>query len=664
VNQSPGPSPDSSTPDPRWARTPGNAQRASALPAAPVRRRVRRATALAAVALAAPGAVLGGASASALAAGIAPLPASSYTVRHACGRPAPGQAGCLALQLVPVTAAARARTHPLGMRTSAPIRAASAAQGAYGLRPEDLHRAYGLPTEAPSPQTIGIVDAYDDPNIEADLAVYDREFSLPPCTSANGCFTKMGTGGPGAPLPAASGEWSLEIALDVEIAHATCQSCRIVLVEAESNGERALEAAENRAVLAGAQEISNSWGGPEPVTEGAGFDHPGVAITASAGDSGYLGWGGWEASERGFADYPASSPHVVAVGGTRLRLSESGEWAGETVWNDGDGATGGGCSARFPAPEWQQALPDWAAVGCGAMRASADIAAVADPYTGAAVYDSAPWDGYVLGWLTVGGTSLSSPLVASAFGLAGGLGSSTPWAPQALYENALSNAGALHDVTAGSNGRCSGGAGAEGVLPCTSAEEAESCSGRLACSAGPGYDGPTGLGTPHGLGAFMPVNSTPRFGGAATGSGGQDGNSAGGGHGVAATSEAGASPPPAAEPPAPQTAPTPAPLPAALSRLALARARHGGRGGARVDFSFVLSARSPVHVTLVLLDRARGASRRGATGARAVRSFSIVARRGRSSWAIPGAARLRRGRYRLTLTPAGGRASSVTLVLA
>ena len=147
-------------------------------------------------------------------------------------------------------------------------------------------------------------------------------------------------------------------------------------------------------------------------------------ITAASGDNGYLDWGLAEASERGFADYPASSPHVVAVGGTRLSLTAGGAWKEETVWN-GDGAGGGGCSTVLTAPAWQQSVADWSAVGCGSHRAVADVSADADPYTGVAVYDSTPiTEGEIeyRGWVPIGGTSVASPIIASTFALAGGAG--------------------------------------------------------------------------------------------------------------------------------------------------------------------------------------------------------------------------------------------------
>ena len=135
------------------------------------------------------------------AASVSPLPSSDYTVHAVCARPAPGRAGCLALQLVPRTAAARARKHPLGFTRSAPLTAPSPGAGAFGLRPQDLHAAYDLPTSASSAQTVALVDAYNDPNAEADLKAYDEEFSLPACTAADGCFEQVNQNGETGNLP-------------------------------------------------------------------------------------------------------------------------------------------------------------------------------------------------------------------------------------------------------------------------------------------------------------------------------------------------------------------------------------------------------------------------------------------------------------------------------
>ncbi len=198
----------------------------------------------------------------AAAATVSPLPPSDYTARAVCPPPAPGEAECLSLALVPQTAAARAHVRPLGIERSATPAVRSPAAGYFGLRPQDLHSAYALPTSAPSAQTIALVDAYNDPTANADLSAYDDEFpALPECTIADGCFRQVNQSGEAGnlPFPQSSEElktaresanssekaaaeraedWDLEISLDIEIAHATCQSCHIVLVEAELGARR------------------------------------------------------------------------------------------------------------------------------------------------------------------------------------------------------------------------------------------------------------------------------------------------------------------------------------------------------------------------------------------------------------------------------------------
>ncbi len=487
---------------------------------------------------------------------LSPLPRSDYGVRSVCGAPAPDHVSCLALQLVPRTAAARARTHPLGMRTANAIRAASAAQGADGLGPAQLRDAY-FPGEEPrapasQPQTIALVDAYNDLDAEADLRVYDEEFGLPvfaKCQSGqtSDCFEQVNQKGERGNLPFPSsvgvrheaevlcenarapvGErevacaaveeadgWSLEMSLDIEMAHAICQNCQIVLVEAEGSAGASLEVAEETAARArgkggvGATEVSSSWGGSEPASDGEAFNHPGVVVTASSGDSGYLGWEGEGPTG---AEYPASSPHVVAVGGTSLTMAGVGgqEWGSESVWDE----SGGGCSVNFLAPAWQRSVGDWSSVGCGtgsgSRRASNDVAADADPYTGVAVYDSVPYlapgqwprEGSPPGWTPLGGTSVSSPIVASMFALAGGA-HGVAYPAQTLYSHLGS--GLLHDIVEGGNGKCQGfyGDGCSGSIAPLSPDDCGS--GALICSASAGYDGPSGVGTPDGVGAFAPA---------------------------------------------------------------------------------------------------------------------------------------------------------------
>lgn len=440
-------------------------------------------------------------------------------VVQACQAPAPGDAGCLALVREPVArgAVAGARAYVLndGAASSGP---------AGGLTPAQLASAYEYePSTGGTGQTVGIVDAYDDPKIEEDLAQFDANYKLSSCTSANGCFEKVGQTGSTKALPAADAEgWSLEIALDVETVHAACPNCKIVLVEASSASYRNLATAVNEAVALGATEVSNSYGGPEEgieASEQAAYEHPGVVIAAAAGDDGYDDWDLVNKGQKavGMPDAPASLPSVVAVGGTSLRLNAEGRRAGETVWNNnGPGdelgltghVSGGGCSTRFAAQPWQLDAPGFGSSGCGGKRLTADIAAVADPYTGFDIYDSDVCGSYCKarglgkGWATLGGTSLSTPLISALYALAGGgHGLSVP--SLALYGH-LAEPSPLYDVTEGANGFCGG----EATSACGDPNATHGpvdCEGTTACNAATGFDGPSGVGAPRGLGAFEPA---------------------------------------------------------------------------------------------------------------------------------------------------------------
>jgi Subtilase family len=625
---------------------------------------------------------------------VAPLPASDYSVQAVCAAPTPTRAGCLALQLVPKTAAALARTHPLGMTRSGPVASSQATEGVFGLRPLDLHSAYQLPDATLSTQTIALVDAYDDAKAEADLATYDSEFGLPPCTEANGCFRKVNQAGSRTPLPSSTSKeakaWAGEIATDVEVAHAVCQNCHILLVEASLPEYTDLAAAEETAVKLGAGEISDSWGGPEAGGDSPAFDHTGVVITAAAGDDGYLDWDAKEAAERGLPDYPATSPNVIAVGGTRLTLAGlGGARAQETVWN-GDGAGGGGCSTLFKAQPWQQSVADWAQVGCPENhRAAADVSADSDPYTGVAVYDSTPFEGRT-GWGTIGGTSVASPIIASVFALAGGA-HGVAYPARTLYENLLASPGSLYDVVSdsasGSNGACGQPFDeATGVSGCTLAEEDASCSARLICLAGKGYDGPSGVGTPNGTIAFRPggaqalaeeeaaaaarskaeaerqaearqaeerqaeaeaaAEARSRIGSPAEPLLGATAGqlSPGAGAGLSGPASAGASEPIAV-----------------LSRLSLTRSataalQHSHPRAVAVAFTFALSAAARVRVELAEQVHSSGRTRWQSKPG----TLTMAAAKGRNGGHWHARGNLAPGRYRLTLTPLHGVARSLT----
>ncbi|HEU5425355.1 MAG TPA: S8 family serine peptidase [Actinocrinis sp.] len=326
-----------------------------------------------------------------------------------------------------------------------------------GYGPTDLRSAYGIAASGSRSATVAVVDAYDDPKAAADLAVYRSTYGLPPCTTANGCFRKVDQTG-GTHYPPSDPGWAGEISLDLDMVSAICPGCSILLVEASTADFADLGAAVNKAIALGARFVSNSYGGGEdssdPSADAAYFNHPGVAITASAGDSGYG------------VEYPAASRYVTAVGGTSLTRAANARGWTEAVWSTSSAeGTGSGCSAYTAKPLWQTDK------SCG-KRTVSDVSAVADPDTGVAVYDT---DGSA-GWNVYGGTSAAAPIIAGVYALAG-----TPRASDFPAAYPYRNPNQLWDVTGGSNG---------------------TCTVKYYCSAIAGYDGPTGLGTPHGLAAF------------------------------------------------------------------------------------------------------------------------------------------------------------------
>ncbi|NEA64666.1 carboxypeptidase regulatory-like domain-containing protein [Streptomyces sp. SID12488] len=333
------------------------------------------------------------------------------------------------------------------------VRPQATAPPSTALSPADIQAAYSLPAGGEG-RTVAIVDAYGNSNAEADLAEYREHYGLPECTTANGCFRKVDQNG-GTDYPADDAGWALETALDLDAVSAACPACDILLVQGDSASLDDLGAAVDTAVRLGAKYVSNSYGLPG---EGAfqtaydhHYDHPGVAVVASTGDTGHV------------QNWPATNPNVVAAGGTRLTRAEGTErgWT-ESAWASG----GSGCSLYEAQPAYQRGL----GTGCD-TRATADVSAVADPATGLAVYSTVGQDG----WLQVGGTSLSAPLIAAMYALAG-----TPVEDTYPVTYPYINASGLADVTTGSNDDCS----------------------TVTCTAGVGWDGPTGLGTPVGVSAL------------------------------------------------------------------------------------------------------------------------------------------------------------------
>ena len=347
---------------------------------------------------------------------------------------------------------ARPPIHVKGNATTAPT----------GLTPQQTRHAYGfdLINNQGAGQTIGIVDAYDDPNIESDLGVFDATFALPSCTTSNGCFQKVYASGS---KPRKNSGWALEISLDVEWAHAIAPQANILLVEAASNSFTNLLQAVQVAVQHGASVVSMSWGGSEFSLETSYdtlFAVNGVTFMASSGDSG------------NGVEYPAASPDVVGIGGTTLNVDSSGNYLGETAWS----GSGGGQSAYEHEPLYQAIYP--IPNDPSGARGIPDVAYDADPNTGFPIYDTVSYQGQS-GWFQVGGTSTGSPQWAALFAIsnslrvAAGKGTLTSTG-NAVYAAAKANYSTdFHDITSGSNGSC-------GTL----------------CTASTGYDYVTGLGSP------------------------------------------------------------------------------------------------------------------------------------------------------------------------
>jgi Subtilase family len=566
----------------------------------------------------------------------------------------------------PVGYARCAARHLLFRSNGAPVRfrpgAASSASTPAGLGPSDLLGAYSLTSLAArngAQETVAIVDAYDDPNAEADLAAYRAHYGLPACTRLGGCFRKVNqTGGEEYPAPPGPKEdWTVEISLDLDMVSAICPHCKLLLVEAQSNSlENLATAAQTAAATPGVVAVSNSYTAnegalfpwltaSERAELEAAYAHAGVAFTAASGDA-----GGEE------VNFPAVLATVSAVGGTTL-THQAGGWS-QTAW----AGTGSGCSQYVSKPTWQQSLGGEDA-GCAA-RTNNDVAADADPNTGAATYDTYNGNG---GWNVYGGTSESSPIVAAFYALIG---------QEAGVQGAgwdYAHTGYFTDVSGGATV-----AGCESYL----------------CEAISGYDGPTGLGTPtggeaereaereaeleaereaeleaereaereaelEGGGATGAPQPPPGSGGSTepltptpgSGSVGQSGSSSSSSAALTTTSAPAAS---ATRPAGP-----------AVSHLALTRRARAALNRrlpllSRVRLAFTLSARARVTVTLAKRVRVHGRWRWKIVS----RRFSVLESRGRRALSLRGRGRLSRGLYRVTVTPAGGRRRSLTFHVA
>jgi subtilase family serine protease len=365
--------------------------------------------------------------------------ATGPSLHRACGERGEGQVRCYA------------EWRAGGARAATALLSAAIGLPRSGYGPADIASAYKLDTGLGAGQTVAIVDAFDNPKVEANLAAYRQAWGLPPCVSSTGCFRKVNQRG-GTNPPFAEPGWGVEIALDVQAVSAACPRCKILLVEADEPSFIDMGRAVNTAVRLGADIVSNSYGADEfnGILDLAAtyYAHPGVAQVASSGDFGF-----------GPAQFPAAWSKVIAAGGTSLTKTSTGGWKEIAWWG-----AGSGCSAWVEKPTWQHD-------GHCPMRTVADVSAVADPDTGFAVYDTFGL-GPDNGWIEVGGTSLSAPLIAGMIGLAG----NADRLDKAWY--IYGHRSGLHDVVGGSNGYCGGD---------------------YLCNGKPGYDAPTGLGSPRGL---------------------------------------------------------------------------------------------------------------------------------------------------------------------
>ncbi|WP_202817790.1 S53 family peptidase [Kribbella sp. ALI-6-A] len=393
---------------------------------------------------------------SALGAGALAVAGLTVQLTGAAAAPSPYTAGKHATELCAAPASAHAATcNALKLVDDKGVTPATTTPPATGLTPAGLRDAYKLTGLSAAGRTVAIVDAYGYPNLERDLGVYRAQFGLPACTTANGCLRVINQTG-GTTAPRFDAGWAGEQALDVDAVSATAPDAKILVVQANSAsfadlGTAVVTASKQPGVVA----ISNSYSGGDvsDAAYGSYYNHPGIAITASTGDKGYQG-----------APYPAASAYVTGVGGTSLARSSTTRGWTETAWS----GAGSGCSA------YNSALTVAASYDTGcAKRAGADVSAAADPNTGGmAIYY--PTTKSSSTWAQFGGTSESAPIIAAVYALSGNT---------AGYPNSIpyTNPGALFDVTSGSNGTC----------PTTQW-----------CTARTGWDGPTGLGTPNGAGAF------------------------------------------------------------------------------------------------------------------------------------------------------------------
>jgi PKD repeat protein len=380
------------------------------------------------------------------------LSPSQVAARRLCPTAAIGHARCAGEKLV--VRSTGAVVHPrITARGSVRPADGSSVAPPSAFTPAYLQQAYdiaSLSKSGGSGDTVAIVDAYDDPTAESDLAVYRSFYGLPACTTGNGCFRKVNQSGGSTPPSISDPGWNQEISLDLDAVSAICPNCHILLVEASSTSLTDLTAAMQTAHALGAKQISDSWTVTSSSVPSGTFTWSGVATVAATGDAGYLA----PDSSGPHDNFPAALPGVTAAGGTTLAPASSANARGfsEGAWFGG----GSGCNrdAGIVKPSYQTDN------GCKG-RSYADVSADADPNTGLSVYEAGSWS-------VVGGTSLATPVIAAYYAITATNNATPQWA--------YTNSGAFNDIVTGSNG---------------------SCSHNIAyiCTAGPGYDGPTGVGS-------------------------------------------------------------------------------------------------------------------------------------------------------------------------
>ena len=481
---------------------------------------------------------------SSIATAATPSTVTTWIAKRSCAQVKSGHAACFAMQLV-------AEQVPAGHARGAHTRRTSSTLPNYlvgqagGYTPADLAIAYGVNANASTSAVVAIVDAFKDPDVLTELNAFDVHYGISTETSSSFKVYNQSGGTSLAAVPANT-SWAAEIALDVQAVRGICHTCKIVLVEANSNSFDNLSIAVNTAATTlNADIVSNSYG----ATEASGelnntvigrYNHPYVAILASTGDDGWYGWDQINPTSATTGDQrsqvPSSMNTVIGVGGTSLYLNANATRMREDVWNENGpsdafgwlsgqklGASGGGCSTTFSAPGWQSSVNDYPSMGCASGKRSAvDIAAIADPYTG---YDIYRTYGVADKWYTYGGTSLASPVVAALWALAGGPGN-VKYPALSLYGHWKSEfTQHLFDVTFGANGFCStasltscsnssygGTANANpnmrghGLVDCAwNTSSATPLANHYQCYGRPGFDGPSGVGAPIGTTAFTPM---------------------------------------------------------------------------------------------------------------------------------------------------------------